>query len=546
MSQTVFYDATLQQIFEREGIVSLPLFSKEELVYLQEIYQQTLPPSHGLSFHSTMFIPDMDYRKKTDQVLRSILSGKINRLLKEYRLLFANFITKEASPDTAVGIHQDWNFTSPEYLSLNIWIPLVDIDKKTGLFYALKGSHHVFSNLRYTPYETDAYAELENYIRKNATPFRVRAGEALIYHGAMVHFSDPNISGQPRIAVGCALIPQSAPNLHYYRRPQDKKIEIFTVDESFYHSFNFFERPARAEKTGELNACPGLPALSELISNRMSSMRRIFRNDVLESEISRKGYVIIRNMVEEQVCDDLYHFFDQHDTVDHRPFSITNWSNNAAYRSKTFQYIAEKLLPVSRQYLLNYRPVMGVFTAKRPSVKSDMLLHQDWSLVDESVFRSVSVWVALCDMNKRNGNLQVAEYSHLYAGLPRGMNIPVPFEDLRQEIQTHFLTDLPLAKGDAVVFDHRLIHASPENQTERIRLAAVLALIPYEADLIHYYKYVDNDHELEILKMDEGAFHLIDFFDMPNKPRHIEVLKTIPAEFGSITKEDILQYYSHV
>ncbi len=267
-------------------------------------------------------------------------------------------------------------------------------------------------------------------------------------------------------------------------------------------------------------------------------MRRVFLNNELERVITEKGYAVIKNFSSAAICDDLSGLFDKFNAVDKRPFTITNWNKDADYRSKTFAEISNKMLPASCLYLDRYKPVMGVFTAKRPGENSSMLLHQDWSLVDETKFRSVSVWMALCDMNHDNGNLQVAEQSHLYAGFPRGMNIPVPFENIRAELHSNSLIDIPLKKGDAVIFDHRLIHASPENGSDKIRLAAVLALIPEEAELIHYYKYPDAEDMLEILKLNENDFHLLDFFDMPNKPKHVAVKGRVPATFRQIEAEE--------
>lgn len=268
-------------------------------------------------------------------------------------------------------------------------------------------------------------------------------------------------------------------------------------------------------------------------------MRNIFSDSKHEKSISDKGYTVIRNFLPESKCVLLSEFFKQNDIVDSRAFSISNWNSNAAHRNLVYNTITETLLPHSEKWLDNFVPVLGVFTIKRSGSQSDMLLHQDWALVDETKFRSVSIWVALCDMDRHNGNLQVAEYSHLYAGFPRGMNTPVTFENMRSILHEKWLVDLPLKKGDAVVFDHRLIHASPENNSHQVRLAAVMALIPAEAELLHYYMHPGVDSELEILKMENDEFREVDFFDIPNKPKHKLTLRKIPAHFRQITIADI-------
>jgi ectoine hydroxylase-related dioxygenase (phytanoyl-CoA dioxygenase family) len=268
-------------------------------------------------------------------------------------------------------------------------------------------------------------------------------------------------------------------------------------------------------------------------------MRSVFQQDRYEREITDNGYTIINGFALAVVCDELTNFYTENCVDATSLFTISNWSKDPKHRTAVYEKIVQQLLVLTQPYLLNYRPVMGVYTAKRPGAQSDMLLHQDWSLVDEARYRSVSVWVALCDMDTENGNLQVARYSHEYAGMPRGMHVPVPFEEIREEMQQKYMTDIPLKKGDAIVFDHRLIHASPPNRSNAIRLAAVLALIPGEAELWHYYYDLTKRNELEVLKMDEEVFRQLNFFDLAQKPKHIESLGVIPYTFQRISIDQV-------
>jgi hypothetical protein len=266
MSTPVFFSEGLQKQFDADGIISVPMLSNSEILALLSFYETTSVGINDRKFHSTMFISDAAYRKKIDDGIRAIVLQKINRVVKYYRILFANYIVKEPSADTRVGIHQDWNMTSTEITSINVWIPLVDITEQTGLFYALKGSHLSFRNIRYTPYEDNAYAPLENYILENSTPFEVKAGDALIYHGGLVHFSEPNHSKSLRIAVGCAMIPEGAPNLHYYKRDKDENhLEVYKVSEEFYHRFNFFDEPKGVLKIDEVAQYETLPSLNDIM-----------------------------------------------------------------------------------------------------------------------------------------------------------------------------------------------------------------------------------------------------------------------------------------
>jgi ectoine hydroxylase-related dioxygenase (phytanoyl-CoA dioxygenase family) len=261
----MFFSDSTRKLFNDEGIVKISFLNEHEITSLIEIYKSTSEDISDSKFHSTMFINNAVYRKQIDAAIRKIILPKINSILNSYKLLFANFIVKEPSAETAVGIHQDWNFTSPDYTSVNIWIPLVDIDEQTGLFYALKGSQRIFTNIRYTPYESDRYKEIESSILNNSTSFKIKAGDALIYHGALIHYSEPNISNKLRIAVGGAIIPSEAPNLHYYKRDTNRnELEVYEVTEEFYHSFNFFDEPKGVRKLSTVKLQPGIPTFEEL------------------------------------------------------------------------------------------------------------------------------------------------------------------------------------------------------------------------------------------------------------------------------------------
>lgn len=270
-------------------------------------------------------------------------------------------------------------------------------------------------------------------------------------------------------------------------------------------------------------------------------MKNVFIQTQLEKSIATSGFVVVDQLIPIEICDYLATFFAEHNTENTKAFTISNWSSNISFREETYHQICEAILPFALPLLDNYKPVMGVFTVKQPIIGSEMPLHQDWSLVDESIYRSVSIWVALSNMDHSNGNLQVAPYSHIYASQPRGMNIPIPFDSINQEIYNNFLIDVPLSKGSAIIFDHRLIHASPSNESNAIRLAAVLAMIPQEADLIHYYKELDIDNEVELLQLNEVDFRQMDFFDMPNRPKFIHRIEKRPFKSNSISVQDIVQ-----
>jgi hypothetical protein len=59
--------------------------------------------------------------------------------------------------------------------------------------------------------------------------------------------------------------------------------------------------------------------------------------------------------------------------------------------------------------------------------------------------------------------------------------------------------------GDAIIYDHRLMHRTPPNNSDEKRIAVSLNIIPEEAKAIHYYQH-ENDNRVELLEIEPDFF----------------------------------------
>lgn len=152
-----------------------------------------------------------------------------------------------------------------------------------------------------------------------------------------------------------------------------------------------------------------------------------------------------------------------------------------------------------------YRPFMTTFLAKWPGPGGELYLHQDWTYVDERCFRSVVVWVALQDIDpeNRNGPLQVLPGSHRITGELRG-TLTSPWHADHHAALAPSLVSVSVPSGHAVVMDNALLHASPENRSGDVRLAAALACVPVEATLLH--AVAGPDQLVKVLDVDDQFF----------------------------------------
>lgn len=143
-------------------------------------------------------------------------------------------------------------------------------------------------------------------------------------------------------------------------------------------------------------------------------------------------------------------------------------------------YVARAAAP----HLAGHRIALCSFVARYPgSDQRDLPLHQDWSFVDEQVARSISMWVPLQTVDAANGCMTVVPGSHRHDQPLRAIGSGFRYRSFEPVLRARHLIDLPMASGEAVFFDHRLIHGSRSNAGTTTRLAVGAVLVPRGAPL---------------------------------------------------------------
>jgi ectoine hydroxylase-related dioxygenase (phytanoyl-CoA dioxygenase family) len=132
--------------------------------------------------------------------------------------------------------------------------------------------------------------------------------------------------------------------------------------------------------------------------------------------------------------------------------------------------------------------------------------------VDERKFRSFNIWVPLVDLNRENGTIQILPESHKWLKTYRSANISSAFESVN-DLLWGKLIPLFMKKGEALIYDHRLLHASGENFTDELRLAAVFGIIPNDASMFYYHQ--KNEYTLEVFESNPEFFLMENIFDGP-------------------------------
>lgn len=221
MSPTVeLTDAQIAQ-FHEQGYLELPnLSTPEELARMRDIYDDHFAGQEGAE---TGMRFDLAARESAKPKLPQVLDpGKFRPELRQ-TLAWANAgrvlsqllgrepdwrgdhaILKPAGYGVATPWHQDEAYWEPEleHSSLSIWLPLQDVDERSGCMCFVPGSHR-FEILPHRPIGNDPKVhglELDGPDPEGAVAVPLRAGEATVHGGRTLHFAPPNTSEVPRRA----------------------------------------------------------------------------------------------------------------------------------------------------------------------------------------------------------------------------------------------------------------------------------------------------------------------------------------------------------
>lgn len=201
------------------------------------------------------------------------------------------------------------------------------------------------------------------------------------------------------------------------------------------------------------------------------------------AQINNDGFVVRNLMPKKKLSElaDLYSELHQIDQKDGGMF-YSVYSQNLDYRKKIHEQIGSILTDVLDEHFQDYRVLINSFVVKASGNKSEFYLHQDTTGLDEWKYSPLNLWIPLEDVDENNGCLGIVPKSHSFFTPYRSISFPAPFDEIQNEVK-RYLKPVPLKKGEALIFDNRLVHNSSINQSGKTRVAVVCGLFPKEAVL---------------------------------------------------------------
>lgn len=268
----------------------------------------------------------------------------------------------------------------------------------------------------------------------------------------------------------------------------------------------------------------------------------IFKNPEHQSTFEKQGFLVLPFLNEEEVHHMDKLFDELHPTLPDDGFFAGSYSPDMEYKKRVSEEIKVVFKRRYEEVFQNYTPFGGAYLFKMPSPNSDLFIHQDWTVVDESKSIALNIWTPLCDITPENGPLMVLPGSH-YAAFPV-MRAPTMryFFDHDYQLAMEQLEPMIVKAGTAVILNQSLIHYSPPNKSDKIRKAITAGVKTKHAQMIFHYKDVERtDNQIEKFEMDDDFFiQFEDFFkDIYKRPTVGKSIGFIEYEVPMLKGEEL-------
>ena len=221
-------------------------------------------------------------------------------------------------------------------------------------------------------------------------------------------------------------------------------------------------------------------------------MNRILKNDNLNKDLHRFGYVKLNEVMSKSVMDE---FLKQSKVLirEHSSrfpkgelFNFINASLDLKRASNELvkNYLNEELI---KHLDLNYVDLYPVSHIIKPFGTKGQIWHQDSAVVNETKDFSLNAWMPFKKSSMINGCLWIIPGTHQLTNYKRqfGFN---PIEGSFLKNLRKYMKPVIVEKGDVLLFYRNVIHGSSINWTPFRRIAAESLIVSKNAQFVNFHR----------------------------------------------------------
>lgn len=255
---------------------------------------------------------------------------------------------------------------------------------------------------------------------------------------------------------------------------------------------------------------------------------------MLYNQLLDNGFVIINllNVDEVSYFNELcqkYLKTDQQDFISGSHF--LSKEENAFINNELHKTIKSKV-----QVLFPDLELLGGTLATKKKGKSVLKAHNDWDIVNEKSYNSYNLWISLVDTDKYNGTLGLVPNSHLWQHGHRGFGIAGQFEQFTNDF-VNLGIEPELKAGQAILYNHKLIHFSRPNQKDEARNVAIIGMKDKAASL--QVSLSTDGQFIETYAVEEADFYGFNIENIKQKP----LISKEPVVTQKLTLSQIKKLY---
>ncbi len=230
-------DRDLEAVLHTQGYVQLPFLNRQETDKLQKLFEAHCDlNSYERPRYTSLEFADFETRNIFYNAIRETIAGKLDLILKNYKIPILQFFVKMPSSDGDINFHTDTTLLLNPHLEPHyaVWIPLQDVDEHNGTITVVPESHLWYNGIS-SPFVTWSFLPYLDNIRERAVNLNIKAGQLIIFDNRLIHSSTFNTSSKPRISVAGRVTHQLSKYYSFYKKEGAENIfSIFEEPDNLY------------------------------------------------------------------------------------------------------------------------------------------------------------------------------------------------------------------------------------------------------------------------------------------------------------------------
>jgi hypothetical protein len=254
----------------------------------------------------------------------------------------------------------------------------------------------------------------------------------------------------------------------------------------------------------------------------------IFKDVALQKQFEDEGFLKVALLTQKSV-QQLLSLFKHYFPDPSADFFSSAYENNFGLKKEISEAIGEIIVPQLEAVFTDYTWFGSAFLSKGNGPRSEMPMHQDWTMVDEKKFIALNIWTPLHQTTEDNGTLEVIKGSHLWHQALRAPSLPFYFEGF-QYLLKEKLTVISAMPGEAIVLNQAIIHSSKPNKTDSLRVAITSGIKTKDGPMLFHYWNKETPGIIEQFKQNDDFLINFENFHQSIFERPVigESLGTIP------------------